>query len=98
MRRGLRAMPTFKAIVIRKTESGQTAELTDFDEMDLMEGDVALHQVHLVEIGELSGLAGLGFADDDGFEGRHGTESSAHVRSEERRVGKEGRVGRSWTW
>ena len=33
-------MPTFKAIVIRKTESGQTAELTDFDATDLMEGDV----------------------------------------------------------
>src|SRR6267142_3819523 len=33
-------MPTFKAIVIRKTESGQTAELADFDATDLMEGDV----------------------------------------------------------
>src|SRR5216684_4140229 len=33
-------MPSFKAIVIRKSDSGQGAELTDFDEKDLMEGDV----------------------------------------------------------
>jgi acrylyl-CoA reductase (NADPH) len=33
---------TFKAIVITKTESGTAAALTDFDEQDLMEGDVAL--------------------------------------------------------
>jgi acrylyl-CoA reductase (NADPH) len=33
-------MPTFKAIVIDKGASGQTAALTDFDEKDLMEGDV----------------------------------------------------------
>jgi acrylyl-CoA reductase (NADPH) len=31
---------TFKAIVIEKTESGQTAGLKDFDEKDLMDGDV----------------------------------------------------------
>ena len=31
---------TFKAIVINKTEAGQTVRLTDFDEKDLMEGDV----------------------------------------------------------
>jgi acrylyl-CoA reductase (NADPH) len=31
---------SFKAIVIRKSDGGQTAELTDFDENDLMEGDV----------------------------------------------------------
>ena len=35
-------MATFKAIVITKTESGTAAALTDFDEQDLMEGDVAL--------------------------------------------------------
>jgi acrylyl-CoA reductase (NADPH) len=33
---------TFKAIVITKTESGTAATLTDFDEQDLMEGDVTL--------------------------------------------------------
>jgi len=33
-------MPTFKAIVIDKTDAGQTARLTDFDDKDLMEGDV----------------------------------------------------------
>src|SRR3954471_14804073 len=33
-------MSTFKAIVIDKTESGQTANLTDFDEAKLMGGDV----------------------------------------------------------
>ena len=35
-------MSTFKAIVITKTEAGQTARLTDFDEKDLMEGDVTI--------------------------------------------------------
>jgi len=33
-------MATFKAIVIDKTETGQTASLTDFDEAKLMDGDV----------------------------------------------------------
>jgi acrylyl-CoA reductase (NADPH) len=33
-------MPTFKAIVIDKGAAGQTAALADFDEKDLMEGDV----------------------------------------------------------
>jgi acrylyl-CoA reductase (NADPH) len=33
-------MPTFKAIVIDKSAAGQTAALADFDEKDLMEGDV----------------------------------------------------------
>ncbi len=35
-------MATFKAIVITKTESGTAAALTDFDEHDLIEGDVTL--------------------------------------------------------
>jgi acrylyl-CoA reductase (NADPH) len=34
-------MPTFKAIVIDKSASGQSVGLKDFDEKDLMEGDVA---------------------------------------------------------
>jgi acrylyl-CoA reductase (NADPH) len=33
-------MPTFKAIVIDKSAAGQTSALADFDEKDLMEGDV----------------------------------------------------------
>jgi acrylyl-CoA reductase (NADPH) len=35
-------MATFKAIVIEKTESGQSAGLKDFDSKDLMEGDVSI--------------------------------------------------------
>jgi acrylyl-CoA reductase (NADPH) len=35
-------VPTFKAIVIDKAEGGQTVRLTDFDEKDLMEGDVTV--------------------------------------------------------
>ena len=35
-------MPTFKAIVIDKAESGQSVRLTDFDEKDLMDGDVTV--------------------------------------------------------
>ncbi|HTV35669.1 MAG TPA: MDR family oxidoreductase [Xanthobacteraceae bacterium] len=35
-------MATFKAIVIDKAETGQTVRLTDFDEKDLMEGDVTV--------------------------------------------------------
>jgi len=33
---------TFKAIVITKTETGQSVGLTDFDDKDLMEGDVTI--------------------------------------------------------
>jgi len=35
-------MAAFKAIVIDKTDSGQTARLTDFDDNDLMDGDVTI--------------------------------------------------------
>jgi acrylyl-CoA reductase (NADPH) len=35
-------VPTFKAIVITKTEGGTAAALTDFEEQELMEGDVTL--------------------------------------------------------
>ena len=35
-------MATFKAIVIDKADTGQTAQLTDFDEKDLMDGDVTV--------------------------------------------------------
>jgi acrylyl-CoA reductase (NADPH) len=36
-------MGTFKAIVIDKADAGQTVRLTDFDEEDLMDGDVTVH-------------------------------------------------------
>jgi acrylyl-CoA reductase (NADPH) len=35
-------MPTFKAIVIDKAEGGQSVRLTDFDDKDLMDGDVTV--------------------------------------------------------
>jgi acrylyl-CoA reductase (NADPH) len=35
-------MATFRAIVVDKAESGQTIRLTDFDEKDLMDGDVTV--------------------------------------------------------
>src|SRR6266699_2298088 len=35
-------VPKFKAIVITKSDGGTAAALTDFDENDLMEGDVTL--------------------------------------------------------
>ena len=35
-------MGTFKAIVIDKAEAGQTVRLTDFDENNLMDGDVTV--------------------------------------------------------
>ena len=35
-------MPTFKAIVIDKGESGQSVRLADFDDKDLMDGDVTV--------------------------------------------------------
>ena len=35
-------MSTFKAIVVDKAESGQTVRLTDFDERELMDGDVTV--------------------------------------------------------
>jgi acrylyl-CoA reductase (NADPH) len=35
-------MPTFKAVVIDKVEGGQSVRLTDFDEKDLMDGDVTV--------------------------------------------------------
>jgi acrylyl-CoA reductase (NADPH) len=39
-------MGAFRAAVIDKTESGQTVELRDFDEADLMDGDVTVRVSH----------------------------------------------------
>jgi acrylyl-CoA reductase (NADPH) len=36
-------LATFKALVIDKGDAGQTVRLADFDEKDLMEGDVTVH-------------------------------------------------------
>jgi acrylyl-CoA reductase (NADPH) len=35
-------MATFKAVVVDKTDAGQTVRMTDFDEKDLMDGDVTV--------------------------------------------------------
>jgi len=52
---------TFKAIVIDKTEAGQTVRLTDFDERDLMEGDVTV-RVEWSTVNYKDGLAVTGKA------------------------------------
>lgn len=54
-------MTTFKAIVIRKTESGQTVSLSDFPENDLMDGDVTF-QVQWSTVNYKDGLAVTGKA------------------------------------
>ncbi|MEA2953867.1 MAG: acrylyl-CoA reductase [Alphaproteobacteria bacterium] len=54
-------MATFKAIVIDKTDDGQTVALTDFDENDLMEGDVTV-RVEWSTINYKDGLAITGKA------------------------------------
>jgi acrylyl-CoA reductase (NADPH) len=52
---------SFKAIVIRKSDGGQTAALSDFDENELMEGDVTL-RVEWSTINYKDGLAITGKA------------------------------------
>jgi acrylyl-CoA reductase (NADPH) len=54
-------MATFKAIVIDKADSGQTVRLTDFDEKDLMDGDVTVH-VECSTVNYKDGLAITGKA------------------------------------
>jgi acrylyl-CoA reductase (NADPH) len=54
-------MPTFKAIVIDKADSGQTVRLTDFDEKDLMDGDVTV-RVEWSTVNYKDGLAITGKA------------------------------------
>lgn len=54
-------MANFKAIVIRKSNGGQTAALTDFDENDLMEGDVTF-RVEWSTVNYKDGLAVTGKA------------------------------------
>jgi acrylyl-CoA reductase (NADPH) len=54
-------MPTFKAIVIEKTDGGQKVALTDFDDKDLMEGDVTI-RVEWSTVNYKDGLAVTGKA------------------------------------
>ena len=54
-------MATFKAIVIEKADSGQTVTLTDFDEKDLMAGDVDV-RVEWSTVNYKDGLAVTGKA------------------------------------
>ena len=54
-------MATFKAIVVDKTEAGQTVRLTDFDDKDLMEGDVTV-RVEWSTVNYKDGLAVTGKA------------------------------------
>jgi acrylyl-CoA reductase (NADPH) len=54
-------MTTFKAIVIDKTDAGQTVRLTDFDDKDLMEGDVTV-RVEWSTVNYKDGLAVTGKA------------------------------------
>jgi acrylyl-CoA reductase (NADPH) len=52
---------TFKAIVIEKADSGQTVALQDFDEANLMEGDVDV-RVEWSTVNYKDGLAVTGKA------------------------------------
>src|SRR6204780_5010358 len=54
-------MATFKAVVIAKAEGGQTVKLTDFDEKDLMDGDVTV-RVEYSTVNYKDGLAVTGKA------------------------------------
>ena len=54
-------MPSFKAIVIDKTESGQSIALRDFDEAQLMDGDVTV-RVEWSTLNYKDGLAVTGKA------------------------------------
>ena len=54
-------MATFKAVVIDKAEAGQTVKLADFDEKDLMDGDVTV-RVEWSTVNYKDGLALTGKA------------------------------------
>ncbi len=56
-----RIVATFKAIVIEKTDSGQKVALADFDDKDLMEGDVTI-RVEWSTVNYKDGLAITGKA------------------------------------
>ena len=54
-------MSRFKAIVVEKAETGQTVRLTDFDDKDLMEGDVSV-RIEYSTLNYKDGLAVTGKA------------------------------------
>src|SRR5260221_9369880 len=54
-------VPTFKAIVVDKSDGGQKVHLTDFDEADLMDGDVTV-RVQWSTVNYKDGLALTGKA------------------------------------
>src|SRR5262245_54506501 len=54
-------VPTFKAIVVEKSDGGQKVHLTDFDEANLMEGDVTV-RVEWSTVNYKDGLALTGKA------------------------------------
>ena len=77
-------MSSFKAIVIRKGESGQTVGLSDFDDNDLMDGDVTF-RVEWSALNYKDGLAITGkapvvrrFPMIPGIDGAGTVETSAH--------------------
>jgi acrylyl-CoA reductase (NADPH) len=74
----------FKALVIRKTDGGQNVELTDFDEAELMDGDVTF-RVEWSTLNYKDGLAITGkapvvrrFPMIPGIDGAGTVETSAH--------------------
>jgi acrylyl-CoA reductase (NADPH) len=74
----------FKALVIRKTDGGQNVELTDFDETELMDGDVTF-RVEWSTVNYKDGLAVTGkapvvrrFPMIPGIDGAGTVETSAH--------------------
>src|ERR1700738_3959681 len=77
-------MTTFKAIVIDKADAGQTVRLTDFDEKDLMDGDVTV-RVEWSTVNYKDGLAVTGkapvvrrFPMIAGIDGAGTVEASSH--------------------
>jgi acrylyl-CoA reductase (NADPH) len=54
-------MSTFKAIVVDKAEAGQTVRLTEFDDKDLMDGDVTV-RIEYSTVNYKDGLAVTGNA------------------------------------
>ena len=78
-------MGTFKAIVIEKADSGTTSSLTDFDEANLMDGDVTV-RVEYSTVNYKDGLAVTGkapvvrrFPMIAGIDGAGTVESSSHA-------------------
>ncbi len=77
-------MASFRAIVVRKTDSGQTVSLSDFDENELMDGDVTF-RVEWSALNYKDGLAVTGkapvvrrFPMIAGIDGAGTVETSSH--------------------